>query len=69
MHVRFSDEDESFRVEIARWLEERLSGEFECVRGRGGPGDAHALFEERRAWERTLGEHGWIGIGWPRSVG
>ena len=69
MHVRFSDEDESFRVEIARWLEEHLSGEFECVRGRGGPGDEHALFEERHAWERTLGEHGWIGIGWPRSVG
>ncbi len=69
MHVRFSEEDESFRVEIADWLREHLTGEFECVRGRGGPGDEHALFEERRAWERKLGEHGWIGIGWPSEVG
>ena len=69
MHARFSEEDESFRVEIADWLREHLTGEFECVRGRGGPGDEHALFEERRAWERKLGGHGWIGIGWPSEVG
>jgi alkylation response protein AidB-like acyl-CoA dehydrogenase len=69
MDVRFSDEDEAFRREIASWLEEHLSGGFEVVRGRGGPGDEHALFEERHAWERLLGEHGWIGVGWPASVG
>jgi alkylation response protein AidB-like acyl-CoA dehydrogenase len=39
------------------------------VRGRGGPGDEHSLFEERHAWERRLGEAGWIGIAWPKSVG
>ncbi len=69
MQARFSEEDEAFRREIAGWLEENLSGEFESVRGRGGPGDEHALFEERHAWERRLGEAGWIGIGWPESVG
>jgi alkylation response protein AidB-like acyl-CoA dehydrogenase len=69
MDARFSEQDESFRREIAGWLEENLSGEFEIVRGRGGPGDEHALFEERHAWERRLGEHGWIGIGWPADVG
>ena len=69
MDARFSEQDEAFRREIARWLEQNLSGEFEAVRGRGGPGDEHALFEERHAWERRLGEHGWIGIGWPREVG
>jgi alkylation response protein AidB-like acyl-CoA dehydrogenase len=67
--ARFSEEDEAFRREIAGWLEQNLSGEFENVRGRGGPGDEHALFEERHAWERKLGEAGWIGIGWPKSVG
>ncbi len=68
MDVRFSDEDEGFRREIVDWLEVHLSSEFEVVRGRGGPGD-EALFAERHAWERLLGEHGWIGVGWPASVG
>ncbi len=69
MDARFSKEDEAFRREIAGWLEENLSGEFEVVRGRGGPGDEHELFAERHAWERRLGEAGWIGIGWPAEVG
>ncbi len=69
MDIRFSEEDEAFRREIATWLNEHLSGEFEVVRGRGGPGDEHALFEERHAWERKLGEDGWIGVGWPTEVG
>jgi len=69
MQLRFSDEDEAFRREIADWLEVQLSGEFAAVRGRGGPGDDGALIPERKAWERRLGEGGWIGIGWPREVG
>jgi alkylation response protein AidB-like acyl-CoA dehydrogenase len=39
------------------------------VRGRGGPGDEHELFDERAAWERALGDAGWIGIGWPEEYG
>ncbi|MCG8589769.1 MAG: acyl-CoA dehydrogenase family protein, partial [Proteobacteria bacterium] len=69
MNTRFSDEDERFRREIAGWLAEHLAGEFAVVKGRGGPGDEHALFDERYAWEQKLGEAGWIGIGWPRSAG
>jgi alkylation response protein AidB-like acyl-CoA dehydrogenase len=69
MDARFSKEDEAFRREIAGWLKENLSGEFEVVRGRGGPGDEHELFAERHAWERRLGKAGWIGIGWPAEVG
>jgi alkylation response protein AidB-like acyl-CoA dehydrogenase len=69
MDARFSDEDEAFRQEIAAWLASNLCGEFEIVKGRGGPGDEHALFEERHAWERRLGEHGWVGVGWPTAVG
>ena len=69
MDARFTEEDETFRREIAGWLEEHLRGDFEVVRGRGGPGDEHVLLEERQAWERLMGQHGWIGIGFPKDVG
>ena len=69
MDARFTEADEAFRREVADWMTEHLRGEFECVKGRGGPGDEHALFEERHAWEKCMGEHGWIGVGWPKSVG
>jgi alkylation response protein AidB-like acyl-CoA dehydrogenase len=69
MDTRFSEEDEAFRREVAQWLAHHLEGEFAAVKGRGGPGDEHALVDERRAWERKLGEAGWIGIGLPARVG
>ena len=69
MDARFSPQDEAFRSEFARWLDENLRGDFEVVKGRGGPGDEHALFEERQAWERLMGRHGWIGVGWSKAVG
>ncbi len=69
MDARFGAEDEAFRREIADWLEENLRGEFADARGRGGPGDEHALLDLRRAWERRLGEAGWTGVGWPVEAG
>jgi len=69
MDLRFSAEDEAFRREVAAWLDEHLSGEFAVVRGRGGPGDEHALFDERLAWERKLGVAGWSCVGWPKEHG
>jgi alkylation response protein AidB-like acyl-CoA dehydrogenase len=69
VELRFSAQDEAFRREARAWLNDRLSGEFAVVRGRGGPGDEHELFDERAAWERALGEAGWIGVGWPREYG
>ena len=69
MNTSFSKEDEIFRTEIVEWLARNLTGEFASVKGRGGPGDEHALFEERHAWERKLGADGWIGVGWPKGVG
>jgi len=69
VNTSFSKEDEIFRTEIAEWLTRNLTGEFAPVKGRGGPGDEHALFEERHAWERKLGADGWIGVGWPKEVG
>ncbi len=69
MDLRFSPADEAFRAEVRGWLEEHLSGEFAALRGVGGPGREHEAFAARRAWERRLGEHGWIGIGWPAPYG
>jgi alkylation response protein AidB-like acyl-CoA dehydrogenase len=69
MHLHFNDEEEAFRREIAAWLADNLSGEFAALRGRGGPGDEHALLDERRAWEQRLAEGGWTCVGWPREHG
>jgi alkylation response protein AidB-like acyl-CoA dehydrogenase len=69
MDLRFSEDDEAFRHEIAAWLDDALSGEFAELRGRGGPGDEHAFVDERRAWERKLGSDRWTVIGWPEEYG
>lgn len=69
MDLGFSAEDEVFREEVRTFLEESLSGDFAVVRGRGGPGDDGALFEERLAWEQHLGAHGWTCVGWPKEHG
>ena len=69
MDLRFSPEDEVFRTEIRTFLEEALNSDFAAVRGRGGPGDDDCLFEERLAWERHLGAHGWTCVAWPAEYG
>ncbi|MCB0976461.1 MAG: acyl-CoA dehydrogenase family protein [Acidimicrobiales bacterium] len=69
MDLRFSDEDEAFRAEARAWLTEQLEGDFAKVRGRGGPGDEHALFDERYEWEQHLGANGWTCVGWPVEHG
>jgi alkylation response protein AidB-like acyl-CoA dehydrogenase len=69
MKLSFSTEDEQYRQEIASWLAENLCGEFEQLRFRGGPGDEHMFPQERKAWEQTLAEGGWTGIGWPQEHG
>jgi alkylation response protein AidB-like acyl-CoA dehydrogenase len=67
--LRESADDRSFRDEVRTFLEDSLAGEFAAVRGRGGPGDERALFEERLGWERHLGAHGWTCVGWPKEHG
>lgn len=69
MKLTFSREDEAFRASIATWLAENLRGEFEKIRYRGGPGDEHMLFAERRKWEYRLAESGWTCVGWPEQYG
>jgi alkylation response protein AidB-like acyl-CoA dehydrogenase len=67
--LRESAEDRSFRDEVRSFLEGGLGGDFAVVRGRGGPGDEHALFDQRLAWERHLGARGWTCVGWPKEHG
>ncbi len=69
MDVRFSPEDEAFRLEVRDWLETNLVGEFAALRGRGGSGDLEGAVEVRRAWETRLAEGGWTCVGWPKQWG
>jgi len=69
MKLNFSAEDELFRNEVATWLTENLTGEFEQLRFRGGPGDEHMFPEERKQWEQKLAEGGWTCVGWPKEYG
>ncbi|MFT5606119.1 MAG: alkylation response protein AidB-like acyl-CoA dehydrogenase [Paracoccaceae bacterium] len=69
MKLSFSPEDEKFREEIASWLNENLSGEFEQLKFRGGPGDEHMFPQERKAWEKKLAEGKWTCVGWPKEYG
>ncbi|MEH6636469.1 MAG: acyl-CoA dehydrogenase family protein [Halioglobus sp.] len=69
MKLSFSEADEQFRQEVASWLRENLCGEFEVIRGRGGPGDEHMYVAERKAWESKLHQGGWTCIGWPQEYG
>ena len=69
MKLSFSPEDEKFREEVATWLNENLTGEFEQLKFRGGPGDEHMFPEERKKWEQKLAEGGWTCVGWPKEYG
>ena len=69
MKLSFSVQDEQFRSEVAGWLAGNLCGEFEQIRGRGGPGDEHMFVAERSAWEQQMYAGGWTCIGWPVEHG
>ncbi len=55
--------------EVASWLRDNLTGEFEKLKYRGGPGDEHTFPEERKVWEQKLAEGGWTCVGWPQEFG
>jgi alkylation response protein AidB-like acyl-CoA dehydrogenase len=62
-------DDEELRAAVRGWLAGNLTGEFAPLVGKGGPGREHEFVTERLAWERRLGEGGWIGPGWPVEDG
>jgi alkylation response protein AidB-like acyl-CoA dehydrogenase len=61
--------DEEFRAEVRGWLEANLVGEFDELRGTGGPGAEHEQFAGRLRWERHLGANGWSCVGFPEEYG
>ncbi len=69
MKLTFSAADETFRQEVAGWLQANLTGEFAQLKFRGGPGDEHMFQHERQQWERKLAQGGWTCVGWPKQYG
>src|SRR5205085_3621632 len=56
MDLNYSAEDEAFRLRVRRWFEEHRPARLESV-------------ADRKAWQRTLYEAGFVGMGWPREYG
>lgn len=69
MRLEETKQDQAFRAEIASWMAEHLSGEYACLRHRGGPGDEEAFPELRQQWEKELAAGGWTCVGWPKQAG
>ena len=62
MDLRFSPEDEQYRLKLRTWLEANVPTE-------AAPSDQDADFAFRRAWQRKLYDGGWVGINWPKEYG
>ncbi|HLZ26299.1 MAG TPA: acyl-CoA dehydrogenase family protein [Chloroflexota bacterium] len=56
MDLKYSAEDEAFRLRIRKWFEAHPPGPLETL-------------AQRKAWQRTLYEAGMVGMGWPREYG
>jgi len=54
--LNYSSEDEAFRLRVRRWIAEHPAGPLETL-------------EKKKAWQRTLYEAGFVGMGWPREYG
>ena len=62
MDLRFSAEDETYRLKLRTWLEANTPSA-------APPADQDADFAFRRDWQRRLYDGGWVGINWPREYG
>ena len=56
MDLNYSPEDEAFRQRIRQWCAEHPAGHLETL-------------AEKKAWQRTLYDAGFVGMGWPREYG
>jgi alkylation response protein AidB-like acyl-CoA dehydrogenase len=54
--LNYSPEDEAFRQRARRWFAEHPSGPLETL-------------AQKKAWQRTLYDAGFVGMGWPREYG
>lgn len=69
MKLDMTPQDETFRAEVAAWMQEHLRGRFEPLRHRGGPGDEDAFPVLRKEWEQELAKGRWSCVGWPQAWG
>lgn len=46
--------EQQLRHEVADWVQSHLTGDFACLKYRGGSGDEEAWPELRKAWEQEL---------------
>src|SRR5919109_3477538 len=70
MDLTWSPEEEAFREEVRSWLAANLPKRFSVEDGTEEiEGDDSSSFEERRAWQRTLGEAGYLAMHWPKEYG
>ena len=69
MRLDPTPEDETFRAEIAGWMQQHLVGRYASLKHRGGPGDEEADPALRKEWERELAAGGWTCVGWPKENG
>jgi alkylation response protein AidB-like acyl-CoA dehydrogenase len=54
--LNYSPEDEAFRQRVRQWCAEHLAGHLETL-------------AQKKAWQRTLYDAGFVGMGWPREYG
>jgi alkylation response protein AidB-like acyl-CoA dehydrogenase len=54
--LNYSPEDEAFRLRVRTWFAEHPSGPLETL-------------AQKKAWQRTLYDAGFVGMGWPREYG
>ena len=62
MDLKFSTEDEAYRLKLRAWLDDHMPSE-------PAPHDQDAAFAYRRNWQRKLYDGGWVGIQWPKEYG
>ena len=62
MNLDYSSEDNEFRLKARHWLERHVPQE-------PRPTEVTAAGLYDRAWQRTLYDHGWAGVNWPREFG
>jgi alkylation response protein AidB-like acyl-CoA dehydrogenase len=56
MDLNYSPEDQAYRHQVRAWFETHKPGPLDTL-------------EQRKAWQRTLYEAGFVGMGWPQQYG
>lgn len=57
MDLRYTEQDQAFRQEVRKWLDENV------------PQQKLESLDEKKAWHRKLYEAGYLGMGWPSEYG